>query len=287
MDEPRRNWISNPSVWVLPCLLAVPVFLATIFTESVPAARELSSNKEISSLAFSQYSVDLGQVPAVGTVPAHFDFKNSGSGNLEILEFIPSCGCLAPKLYPEKRSYAPGEWGRFYVSVKTANETPGPKDYRVVVKYDDGEPQERTVTFKMVIPHRKVTISPSEIYFYQLTGDPDSKKIELTDHRGLPLNVLDIETTSPLVQAEAGQKEIAGNVTTIPIQIDVPGHVPAGKQTALIKIHTDDPEYDVISVPVLIWGPENPIQQTSGTVPVQEPAPSQRVYRPGSQSSEL
>lgn len=243
---------------------AAPALLAGLLTAKQPEGRSIVGTRERSSLVFSQYAVHLGEVRPVGTIPAHFDFVNAGDEPINILKLEPSCGCLAPRLYDDKQVYQPGERGRFYVSVKTANESPGPKDYTVKVLYDDGQPQERLVSFRLSVPEKKVSVTPAEVYFYQTNGKADTRELQITDHRGRDLNVLDVVSSSDLAQVFVGKKQNNQGITTTPIRIDVPADVPPGKNISLITIETDDPDYRLIKVPVLIWGPNETIQQVSG-----------------------
>lgn len=241
----------------------VPALLAGLMWQSAPVERKIAGDIVRSKLVFSQYAVHLGEVRPVGTIPAHFDFVNTGDQPVKILKLEPSCGCLAPRLYEDKKTYAPGEHGRFYVSVKTANESPGPKDYTVKVSYDDGEPKERLVSFHLTVPERKVSVTPAEVYFYQTQGKADFREIMVEDHRGRNLNVLDVVCSTEHASVKLGKKTIDGHVSRTPIRVDVPADVPEGKSTALITIQTDDPDYQIIRVPILIWGPSSNIQQTS------------------------
>lgn len=241
----------------------VPALLAGLLTQQVPVGRPIVGEVTRDQLVFSQYAVQLGEVRPTGTIPAHFDFFNSGETPIEIVKLEPSCGCLAPRLYDDKKVYGPGEHGRFYVSVKTANETPGPKTYTVKVKYDDGEPRERLVSFKLTIPEKKVSVTPSEVYFYQLDGSADSREIVVTDHRGRNLTITNVICPTEFASVTLGTKIVEGQVSRTPIRIDIPANVPSGRNTAVLTIETDDPDYSTIKVPILIWGQESKIQQTS------------------------
>jgi len=242
---------------------------------------------EREQLVFRQYAIDLGLVPPVGTVPAYFDFRNQGDEPIEIVDLEASCGCLAPRLYDDKKTiYEPGEGGRFYVTVKTANETPGPKSFTVLVKYDDGQPKERVLSFRLEIPERKVTVSPAQLLFYQINGEPDSREITLSDYRGASLNVLNVRSESELVSLSVGEKVQSGENSTIPIRIDVAALAPPGRQEFFVTIETDDPEYKRIQVPVMIFGPENPIRQVSGEQPTQQHIKLKDDHQPESKSSD-
>ncbi len=276
MEEQKSS--SRLPLWATGLVLCglTPAVLAGIFTQAVPVARPISGLVERDPLVFSQYAVHLGEVRPVGTVPAHFDFFNAGTTPIEILKLDPSCGCLAPRLYGEKTRYEPGEQGRFYVSVKTANEAPGPKEYTVKVNYNDGKPQERIVSFKLTVPEKKVSISPAEVYFYQTHGQADSREIVLEDHRGLNLNIIDLEYNDSTAQVTLGEKVVEGSTSRTPIRIDVPGDVPPGRHVSVLTIHTDDSEYRTIRVPILVWGPKSNIQQASAAEIKQESPSTKR-----------
>ncbi|MEW4488671.1 DUF1573 domain-containing protein [Thalassoglobus sp. JC818] len=283
MDERNQNLSAQtrPNSFLeggLFALALLPFVISAIAMQSAGAPRPIAGKIARETLIFSQYAVDLGPVPPLETIPAHFDFRNLGDTDVRILKLEPSCGCLNPRLFDDKMVYGTGESGRFYVSVKTANEAPGPKDYTVRVSYDDGELKERIVRFRMVIPERKVTVTPAEVYFYQTHGNPDSREILVQDHRGRQLNVLRVESKSNNVSAEIGERRIRGQGVEVPIRIDVPGDVAPGKETCWLKIETDDPEYQVIQVPILIWGPQAAtkpeIQPVSNNSPSEASAPS-------------
>jgi hypothetical protein len=264
MDE-QKTLIRRLAVGGIVVLSLVPVGLAAWNTERVPVARPMQGGIERPTLVFSQYSVNLGEVRPVETIPARFDFWNNGPRPIKITEIEPSCGCLAPKLFDGKTTYQPGEQGRFLVGVNTANEKPGEKEYRIRVRYDDGQPREQTVYFRMTLPAMKVSVTPSEVYFYQLNGQPDSREIHVTDHRGASLEVQGASISSHQASVTVGEmsRTPEGHSTT-PIRIDVPGDVSPGREIAVITILTNDPEFRQIQVPVLIHGPQEKVRLTGG-----------------------
>lgn len=265
MEERSHNWITRLGGWGVAGLALLPAALAVWSTERIPAARAVHGESERSSLVFSQYAVNLGEIPPTATIPVPFDFHNAGDRPLTLVKLDPSCGCLAPRVEQEKMSYAPGESGRFVVSVKTANESAGPKEYRVRVQYDDGRPREQLVHFRMVIPHKKVTVAPSELYFYQLNGKADWREIVVEDHRGGSLTVQGAAISSGESIVTVGEKyRHADGHWATPIRIDVPARPNPGKEIVMLTVRTDDSEYPEIRVPILIYGPTQPIQLTGG-----------------------
>lgn len=265
MDEHPKTLVRRVMAGGVVLLSLVPAGLAAWNTERVPVARPVQGAIERPALVFSQYSVNLGVVRPVETIPARFEFWNNGSRPIEIVDIEPSCGCLAPRLFDGKTTYQPGEQGRFLVGVNTANEKPGPKEYRIRVRYDDGQPRKQSVYFRMSLPETKVSVIPPEVYFYQLNGKPDSREIQVTDHRDASLEVVGASISSHQAIVTVGKKAktTAGHWST-PIRIDVPGDVSPGREISVVTILTDDPEFKQIQVPVLIHGPQGNVRLTGG-----------------------
>ncbi|MCA8995587.1 MAG: DUF1573 domain-containing protein, partial [Planctomycetaceae bacterium] len=265
-DTPRRPHVSFLHKGLY--LLAVfPVLLSLWGTTRFVEARPVVGERTPATLTFFQHAVNLGEVPAVGTIPASFFFENQSNRPVRITALEPSCGCLTPQLRNEKKEYSPGEQGQFTVAVHTANEKPGPKNYAVTVKYDDGAPREAVVRFRLAVPERKVTVQPSEVYFYQLTGQPDARDIQIEDHRGTRLNVRQAFIDSDQIQVSVGDGKVLPNgVWSTSISLNAPAVVRPGREIAILKVQTDDPEYGLIQVPVLIQGRPEGIQQTAASV---------------------
>ncbi|QDU38387.1 hypothetical protein Mal4_27140 [Maioricimonas rarisocia] len=214
---------------------------------------EIRGGKPLAPLSFRQYAVNLRKVPARPVIPAHFEFINRGRTPLKITELVPSCGCLNPKLEGDKQIFQPGEVGRFFVRVATANETPGPKHYTIRVKYEAPEPAEELLTFRLELPQRKISVEPAEVYFYQLDGRADERTIYVTDYRGGDLTIEAAESSSELVAVTVGATETnPEGHQRIPIQLAIPENVPAGRRVTSVKIRTNDPDYHTLYVPVLI-----------------------------------
>ncbi|MBX3437691.1 MAG: DUF1573 domain-containing protein, partial [Planctomycetaceae bacterium] len=174
-DWPRRalaGAILIPAVW-------------SALAATLPARpREITIPRPIAALAFDQYLVNLRQVPVRPVLHGEFHFRNVGDDPLTITRLDPSCGCLSPKLAGEKMTYQPGERGYFVVGVATANEAPGPHTYTIKVEYQDPEPRETVLKFKLTLPERKLSIEPPELAFFQYNGTPSTATIHITDYRG-------------------------------------------------------------------------------------------------------
>ena len=239
--------------WVL---LLSPV-LGALYAKSRPAEPAAGiTSRPPHNLAFDQYLVNLRDAPLRPVLSADYRFSNIGEQPVTITELAPSCGCLTPQLAKEKRTYEPGERGAFRVQIATANESPGPQEYTVDVKYLDPDPQQVTVRFKVRLPERKISVEPAELAFFQYNGQPSERVIHVTDYRGPGLEVLDASSTSDLLSCSVQPADVdeAGR-HRVPVRLSVPGEVPPGRQLVTVTIRTSDPEFSHIRVPVLIDGP--------------------------------
>jgi hypothetical protein len=249
-DAQRRSWIRR-----LPIAgMAIPLLLAVAAQAVGPRSRPIAAAPARPSLAFDQYLVDLGPVGPSEEVFAHFDFTNRGPAPIANIELVPSCGCLQPRL--NKPKYEPGESGHFAVRVQTANETPGLKEYTVAVKYADPEPRETNVVFRVVLPENQVFVSPPALALYHSgPGSLPPQEIEITDRRGGHLQITRVDCTRNVARVELAGSEIdeSGHWHGR-LKVALPDKLPPGRVDAMIRIFTDDPDYHMLRVPLILQG---------------------------------
>ncbi len=260
---------STPQHRFLLLLAAVPLIWSAI-AAIWPAAPQLVAKVDpLPSLAFDQYLVNRRDVGLAPIIQGEYHFTNTGAEPLTITKLDPSCGCLRPRLEDDKRVYQPGESGYFVVGVTTANEAPGPHTYTVKVDYEDPQPRQATVRFKLILPEKKVTVDPPELAFYQHNGQPSQATVYVTDYRGHEIAVTDATSTSDVIDIEVQTAEVdeSGN-TRVPVVLHVPGNVPPGRAISTVSILTNDPEFSVIRIPVLVDGPViKPVSASEATGP--------------------
>lgn len=244
----------------LPFLSLLPFLMSLVGAAGSPRLAEVPEPPPRPPLAFQQYAVNFREVPPRPLIQAHFDFMNRGDQPIRITELDPSCGCLAPRLHADQRVYQPGERGRFYVSVQTANERPGPHAYTVNVRYEDSAPHEELLVFRMTLPERKLTVAPAELIFYPAPGTSESQMTYVTDFRGGAIEVLEAVCQLDFVQLEVLPRETdeRGN-PRVPVRVTVPGDFPPGRHTGLISLRTSDPEFQRVHAAVLVQG-QTPVQ---------------------------
>lgn len=278
MEDAKVSNSTTPMQQRLLLLIAlVPLFWSAIAAVWTATPQIVAQAEPLPSLAFEQYLVNQGDVGLAAVVGAEYHFTNTGTEPLTITKLDPSCGCLRPRLMldednQEKMTYQPGESGYFVVSVATANEVPGPHTYTVDVDYNDPQPRQSKVRFKLHLPEKKVTVNPPELAFFQYNGQPSEATVYVTDYRGHDIAVTGVESTSEVIEAEIRETEVDeyGN-PRVPVVLHVPGIVPAGRALRTLTIRTNDPEFSVIQIPILVDGPE--IAPVSASVDATGPPP--------------
>lgn len=254
----RRRSLALTLAALVPCLIAVVAEAIPARPVAVPEATPLPA------LAFSQYGVSYPHVEPMPVISAPFEFTNRGSVPLTIEKLEPSCGCLRVHMARGQKTFAPGESGALLVQMHTANEQPGMHFYTIDVTARGAEEQREQLTFRVVLPERKITIEPAEVFFYQLSGEPDSRTVYVTDHRettSAALEVTEVQTVALDADVSASLTAVALPAEVderghrrIPIVIHAPADVPLGRHTELVRIATNDPEFSQLTFPALVQG---------------------------------
>lgn len=255
MEDARPGWFVRV---MPPALITIPVALAVVAYAVGATPRQMAEAPRRPSVAFAQHLVDLGLVQPQEEVFAHFDFTNRGRELVRITDLVPSCGCLKPEM--RKNVYYPEESGHFLVRVQTANENPGPKEYRITVKYEDPQPREAEVVFRVTLPENQVLIRPSVLPLYQLSDEPLTETVDVIDRREKPFRVVKVECTrSQVAKVELAERETDENGHTHQrIRVTVPADLHEGRSDAVIRIYTDDPAYRALRVPLRVHTKRTP-----------------------------
>jgi hypothetical protein len=234
-----------------------PLCLAVLFhtgIQSVPLSIPVPPKP---ALAFHQYAVDLRKIHPTAECHATFIFQNRGTESVRITGMEPSCGCLTPLLQGDRDKEIPaGEQGRIIVRMQPANSTVGPHEYTVDVKYTDPEPREVRLTMKLEIPSTTMTVSPPALIVYHPFGsEPTPYDFTVTDGRGKRFEITDVSVNSDLVEAAIGETNFTSHGKfQQTVRVSIAGDLPPERAQVLLKIMTDDPEFPVLRVPMLLQG---------------------------------
>ncbi len=262
----------------------LPCIASTVFTSKVDEALPLVTTKSRPSLVFSPYLYHHGEDPVAldATLYSEFQFRNDGEQVVTIGEIERSCGCLSPRL--SKRQVAPGAIESLIVPLQTIRQAPGPHEYTLTVHYTDPEPRKATLSIKATFPKKMVTVQPTALYLSQSTDKSVPFQVAVSDYRDKTLNVTGVEATawfvsanigtsseSKIVQAsyslESPDEELYLPAAQTTIKGEVAGGVPRGHHDVVITATTDDPEFPMVTVPMVVNGPPHP----PGEAPIATP----------------
>jgi hypothetical protein len=200
-------------------------------------------------LRFPEPVADAGSVRTGAPLAHTFHFINTGPGTIEVTEARGSCGCLSPKL--EKRVYAPGEEGDLVLEVNTLSQSAGGHSWRVYFNYREGNRLYQTTLRLGANVVTEITVQPAALTVFaeQAVGH----EVLLTDQRPQPLAVSELRTSSPKLRSRiAGTYVDARGCRVCKIQLEVTEDYPEGRHEEVLDIHTDDPMYRDLRVPVTI-----------------------------------
>jgi hypothetical protein len=258
---------------LLPCLGA------GLFAVSPSELAPLTVTKSRPSLLFATYMYHHGEEPVelAAVLESEFPFVNKGDVPVTIGDVTTSCGCMRPQL--SQKQVAPGEMGWLTVPIQTVNQSPGSHEYTLTVNYTDTSPRQTTLTIKAVFPEKMVVVQPQALYLSQRTSKPLPFKIAISDFRESPLQVTSVESTAPFVSAQV----IAGTSSQIvqmsyeegtpgfmaELRGEVAGGIPPGRHHVLVAATTDDADFPVVTIPMLVNGPAFPPGEAPLTSPSQ------------------
>ena len=254
-------------IGVIGCAL-LPFLASWGVSSAGPTAQKIDQAKNRPGLAFTQYMVNLGPVETRRYVHAQFSFSNTGNVPVVVKELKASCSCLNPRL--SKFTFDPGESGKFLLRVDTPNEQPGPKEYFVRMKYEDPEPREVVLTFKVVLPKPLLVVEPRSLIIYQRGKGSITREIVITDLQKTGMHLTGVRCSSKIISVELGKVDIdeEGN-PRMRVYVSFPEEAPENSERAVVTISTDNPQYRTLRVPVLMQGiREMPRRTATGTSPV-------------------
>ena len=239
----------------------IPLMASFAFSLNASDAPGLKVTQRRPSLVFNEYLIHFGErpLPAQPVVSPTFFFRNVGTETIQLQKLIPSCGCLTP--VASTMEVAPGESGRLVLPVRTAGESPGFHEYTVNVRYTDPEPREVTLAVKLVLPEHAVLVEPKALFLMGKFSEDLSHEVRVTDLRNDALSVKSVVSSVPWLSPQIIQQSKDAEGTRAVVGVRVTGEVPAGTQRAIVHLLTNDDQYPILQVPVVIRVRERPSEQ--------------------------
>jgi hypothetical protein len=180
-------------------------------------------------LVFEKPVQEHHRMPDDGHLEAHFKFKNTGPGTVEIKRVKTSCGCTSAKL--EKETYAPGESG--YITVKFVfGSRRGPQ--RKIISVMSEDKREWRLDLRCWIGE-PIRMAPALVYWK--TGEaPEAKDIKIAVPEGQTIRVRGVSSPDPKFSAKL--ETVKDGATYL---VRVKPVSTAEKASAELSIQTDYP----------------------------------------------
>lgn len=149
-------------------------------------------------IGFEKTVHDFGQMYIGQKGECEFQFKNAGSGLLEISSIKTTCGCTVPTL--AKKQYQPGEDG--IIKIKYSGQSrPGSVTKSIYVNTNDTEnPKVKLMIKAKVVPH--IEVSPSELCFSEGQENVAAQDITLKSRDGGVFAITGFTSTNNVISIE-------------------------------------------------------------------------------------
>jgi hypothetical protein len=200
-------------------------------------------------LRFLAPAVDLGDARAGVPMAHEFHFVNDGPGTVTLLQVLPGCGCLRPRL--DQLRFAPGEHGSIPLEIHTLGQAAGPHHWYMTVVYADGAAERDKKLEVSANVVTEVSVQPASLTLF--AEGSVTHEVRLTDLRPQPLVIERVVATSPDLRVEAAplQKDAFGHWTSR-IRVQTAGELPVGRQDEVLTIYTSDPLYRELKIAVTL-----------------------------------
>jgi len=195
---------------------------------------------------------EAGKVDKGGDINHDFVIRNTGDTVLRIEEVRPACGCTVAN-YDE--SIAPGASGKIHAVLDTTDQT-GPISKGLTVITNDPDNPRLTLTIKAEVSQR-LFVRPGFARFVQTKGSGVGQIDQIIFTRDFDdLEVLEVKSPYPFITAEAREateeellEEASGKQWVVTVKLDY-DQAPVGSLADYVRIHTNHPKQEVVSVPV-------------------------------------
>jgi len=186
----------------------------------------LTASSADAQLKWNRLTADLHPSIDAIEVPCEFEFSNSGSYPIKIVEVKPVCACTAATA--DKGEYQPGEKGKIKASF-TVGERVGLQSKTIVVRTDDKSSNEVELTINVTIPEL-LKMNP-RVLLWDVGSTAQPKSIQLDASQDFPVKVTAIQVIGNRIFTQLQEIEPGKSyrITVVPKNLSL-------AYTALIKI---------------------------------------------------
>ncbi|RJP21138.1 MAG: DUF1573 domain-containing protein [Candidatus Abyssobacteria bacterium SURF_5] len=267
----KRLFTAGASLCVAGFLAAI-AFSVHASESPKPAAQPQSAPK----IVFEKLVHDFGKMGPDETVKYKFQFKNAGSGTLNIGDIKTTCGCTGTLL--SQREIPPGGNGSVEVSFHSGRSGGQRRKAIFVSSNDPGSPSVKLeIIANVLVP---LEVRPSTLYWVAELNEKSSRTVDLLYNPELQVNIKSLELSSPAFTASYRPADQPG-VTGYRIDLQYDGKLPVGNFQERLTILTDNASYPKVLVHLRgkVVGPVKVIPDAVAFGVINENLPLTRVIR--------
>lgn len=221
--------------------------ISIVFTTSLFAAAALAGPR----MTVVEPIKDFGTVARGEVLTHHFQIKNTGDEDLEILRVQPACGCTVANY---DSVIKPGETGQVEAAVKTEAFT-GAINKSVTIQTNDPDTPTAQVAIRAVIKPYVEAYPAGFVRFNLLQGDTDKRSVVLYSEEQTPFEIEAIEVPGEWVKVTHSK-------------------VPDEKRAPV-----GPPTQNQYNVDVVIGGPTAPVGPLMDKITIHTNSKNQPVYQ--------
>ncbi len=217
------------------------VLLGLGFWAGAPLAR--------AELMCPEPSFNAGSLLAGKPFKHSFVLSNKGKETVQILEALPSCGCLRPKL--SQTIITPGEEIALPIEIHTLTKPRGAHRFNIGVRYKEaGEIKELALEVKALI-EVEVEVTPAASAIF--TDRAITHTFCVKDTRAKPMRIVAAESSNPQVAFKIHPPMPNENKESVQtITVGIPDMLAPGKHDLWIHLVSDDASYAEMKIPMTI-----------------------------------
>ena len=178
-----------------------------------------------------------------------FSLKNKGKETIQILEALPSCGCLRPTF--SKSILNPDESITLPIEIHTLTKPQGAHRFTINIRYQEsGEIKNMALEVKAMI-QVEVEVSPAASAIF--TDRAITHTFSVKDTRAKPMRIIAAESSNPRIAFQINPpalNEKKESVQTIKVLIS--DLLTPGKHDLWIQLVSDDASYADMKIPLTI-----------------------------------
>ncbi len=196
---------------------------------------------------------DVGGVAKGDNVAHDFVIKNDGTGELQITNVQPACGCTVARY---DKTIAPGKTGTVHVVIDTTTFSGAIAKYVTVYTNDPDNPQIQLTVKAKIEPY--IAIKPGYARFIVVRGEAQqgviTQSLSATD--GQPFDITGVDSPMPALKVtyrEATAKERQADVKGKQWRVEMAlsnDQAPVGAIATYVTVHTNHPKEKLVQIPV-------------------------------------